>query len=172
MLARYSSRSCSRLTNAGLWASATGGCVWNTAQQALFHLRQARLWPQHSEMSLLHKRDRRNVPVIERQEAIGEDLAGVRVGGVVRQIASALGLELISEITNEPAVEVERQFGRDAVAIAQFVFKIVEDGDVRNRCTCAHERKPRSMGIPVTGIEPECGALVPNRAQKVSSEEG
>ena len=72
--------------------------------------------------------------VVESDEAIGEEEAGVGQVGLVGRGVAALGLELVAEVADEAAVELEGEVGQ--VGGAEFggaAVEVVEDRLVGRR---------------------------------------
>ncbi len=65
--------------------------------------------------------------MIEGEQAVGEEERGVRQRGVVRALAAAVGLELVAEVADEAAVEVERQPRIGQAQAAHLALEVVEE---------------------------------------------
>ena len=65
--------------------------------------------------------------VVEGDEAVGEDEGGVGVRGAVGVGAGAVGFELIAEVADEAAVEVEGEVGGEGAQALELALEVVED---------------------------------------------
>ncbi len=127
--------------------------------------------------------------MIEGDQAVGEDEGGIGQGGLMRGIAAALGLQLITEVTGETAIELEGQAaGRHAQALrlcgevvedrlpAQLTLTptldphlaladVVGDGPSQRTAVVAHEGKASARVHPAT-VKPERALTFPIQADE------
>jgi hypothetical protein len=65
--------------------------------------------------------------VVEGDYAVGEDEGGIGGVGAVGGGAVALGLELVTEVADEAAAEVEGELGAERAQSRQLTIEVVED---------------------------------------------
>ena len=126
--------------------------------------------------------------MVERDQAVREQQRGIGHRGGMHGVAVAVSLELVAEVANEAAVEVEGQLVVERLQPGQLAAQVVEDrlvpdlgaaapldGDLRGgrvvahqraerACVGAHEREARPLVGDARAVEPERG---PRPAEQV-----